>query len=251
MEDPEVREMNRPNRLEAGLVGRPSGRARRLRRAAVVVVGLGLALTASACGSSASSAPTTTGSPISYLQPPPTQLQGCTYMFEGGVPAGESQGIQPHFPRFVPDQAAHQAIASIKAHGGTGLADGFYLPNGVALYAGPDSSQRPVATIPDGDSIEADAPVLWTTSSGQEWLAFFLACGGNNLYWVNVDEIGKVDPAMGASVKHSIAVDKTDPPSNISGKTSTMPIVINAVGNLAWAHQALPTTVGRGELVDI
>ena len=186
------------------------------------------------------------------VRPPDVPLQGCTYVLNGAVPEGEPQGIQPDFRPFVPDQAARSAVAHIAAHGGTGLFYGFTLPSGVKLYAGPDAGRRPVATIPPNRSILAADPVLWTTGSGARWIATFVACGGQHLYWVSVDQIGKADPATGTAAARTIAMLETAAPYTQTGQASTLPVKIvnrQIVWNAPAGSHALIVAPARGQLL--
>jgi hypothetical protein len=232
-------------------VTRPGCRSPRsaVRWLAVFAAG-GLALAAAACGSS-SSTTASTALAGTVVGPPLVPLQGCTYVLNGNVPAGEAQGIQPDFPTFAPDQAAQAAIGHIGAHGGTGLVYGFSLPSGVKLFAGPDTGESPVATVPVSRSIVAEDPLLWTSGSGALWLAFFIACGGQHLYWVSVNQIGKVDPATGAAAVHTIAVLESAAPYTQTGKASALPVRI-ANGQFVWAAPAGPYALvapARGQLL--
>ena len=153
-------------------------------------------------------------------------------MLNGTVPAGEPAGIQPDFRPFVPDQAAQSAIDHIAAHGGTGLVYGFTLPSGVKLYAGPDAGD-PVGTVPPARSILAADPVLWTTASGEHWLATFVACGGDHPYWIDVDQIGKADQATGSAAVQAIAMLEEAAPYTQTGQASALPVkIVN--GQFAW-----------------
>ena len=217
--------------------------ARPGRRAAVAAVAVGLAVVATACGSSAPAA-TTTG----LVTPPPISSTGCTYEINSTVPAGEPQGIKPDFPAFTPDPSAVTALQSIKDHGGTGVVDGFTLPTGTTLYAGPDSSAASVGTVASGNSILAAAPVLWSTGAGGEWLGFFLACGGQNLYWVSVDQVSRNTPSGGETLAATLAQLRTAVPYDRSGRASLLPIVIKDK-QLMWTDPKVTTSVGRGLLL--
>jgi len=217
---------------------------------AVVAAG-GLVLVAAACGGSSSSTTTSTVAPSSVVRPPAIPLQGCNYVLNGIVPPGEPTGIQPDFPPFAPDQAAQSAISHIAAHGGIGLVYGFTLPPGVKLFAGPDTGRQPVATIPLSHSILAADPVLWTTRSGERWLAFFVACGGEHLYWVSVDQIGKADAGAGAEAVRAIAMLEVAAPYTQTGRASILPVRI-VDGQFTWnapagTHALVPPA--RGQLL--
>jgi len=206
------------------------------------------ALTLAACGEG-SSAPSTTAAAVTktvLVKPPDLPLQGCDYVINGSVPAGASGGIQPPFSLEGPDPAGAAALRSIRAHGGTGLVSGYTIPSGVKLYAGPDTSS-PVATIPGARSLFLADPVLWTTASGAQWLASFVACGGQGLYWIDVAQIGKVDQAAGQTVTNSIATLKAAAPYPGSGTASTLPITITGKQQFAWVNPAVPFAIGRGQ----
>jgi hypothetical protein len=216
-----------------------------LRRRPIAVVIAGLLAIAAACGSS-TPAPLSTAS---LVQPPPVALQGCTWTVNGSVPQGAPQGLTPAFPHFSPDQAAVSALKRIKAKGGTGLVYGVSLVANVPLHAGPDASQAPIASVPPGQSITVSEPGLWTTSSGAQWLAFFLACGGSNLYWASVQEIAKVSPNDGVRLHRDIPALLAAAPYTTTGKTSALPIIIDSQRHLVWATPKVPFAVWRGELI--
>lgn len=218
-------------------------------RALVVVATGGLVLLAAACGGSSTSTTTSTGAPGAVVRPPAAPLQGCNYVLNGVVPPGEPLGVQPGFSPFAPDHAAQSAISHIAAYGGTGLVYGFTLSPGVKLFAGPDTGRQSVATIPLSHSILAADPVLWTTGSGAHWLAFFVACAGEHLYWVSVDQIGKADPAAGTEAVRAIAMLEVAAPYTLTGKASILPVKI-ADGQLIWntpagSHALVPPARGQ------
>jgi len=220
-------------------------------RALAGVAAGGLMFVATACGGTSSATTTSTVAAGAVLRPPAIPLQGCTYVLNGAVPAGEPAGIQPGFRSFTPDQAAQSAIAHITAHGGTGLVDGFSLPSGVKLYAGPDSGSAPVATIPVDRSMLAGDPVLWTTGSGAHWIATFVACGGQHLYWVSVDQIGKADAATGAATASTITMLEAAAPYTQTGQASALPVKI-VDGQIVWNAPAGPHALvppARGQLL--
>ncbi len=223
------------------------------RRRAVAVVAAGLvALTVAACGGGSSSTGTTaatSGSTDSVVTPPAFTLQGCTYVLDGKVPTGEPTGLKPHFPSFSPDPSARAALRIIKGHGGTAMVDGVTLPAGTTLHAGPDTSGTKVGTIPSGQSILAAEPVVWTDSSGHTWLAFFLSCGGDNLYWVSLSELAKQNPSIGESLASLVSELAKAPPYTKSGQASLLPIVVDDEHHLVFADPKVTFSVGRGELV--
>ena len=213
--------------------------------AAVAVV----SVCAAACGTS-SSTPTATAAATAtakaVVDPPDLTLQGCNYEIDGTVPAGMSQGIQPPFPSFVPDQAALDALDHIAVHGGSGLVTGFTIPAGTELYAGPDATQSPVATISSGRSILVAEPVLWTGAGGRLWLATFVACGGPHLYWIDVAQIQKVDHDAWTQITDSITTARQTSPT-AAGQERILPVVITAKHQFAWGTDAVDFAIGRGE----
>jgi hypothetical protein len=214
---------------------------------AVVALLIGLAVGASGCGSSSPGA-TAQSDAAPIVSPPDEQLSGCSYETDGTVPVGEPQGEQPPFPKFTPDQAADAALQDIKKHGGTGIVSGFTIPSGTNLYAGPDSTGTPVATVNGGNSLFFFDPVYWRTSSGEQWLASFVACGGTNLYWAEVSQIAAADPAGGAAVSTGIKDALGNPPYTKTGEISLLPIKLDDQHTLVWSTtRTLPFPVARGE----
>ncbi|MGO8871232.1 MAG: hypothetical protein ACLQPH_07480 [Acidimicrobiales bacterium] len=204
--------------------------------AAVVLAGL----FAGACGSGSA---TSSGT---HVQPPDWPLQGCTYTVNGTVPSGEPQGIQPGYPSFSPDASAGSALQSIKDHGGEGMFDGVVLAAGTPLRAGPDTSGSPVATVGSGTNILAAEPVVWTDGSGGQWLAFFLACGGDNLYWVNVVEADQQIPGVSSQIATDRKAPTTLSSSGIPEVPSFQPVVIDRQHLLTWKDSRIQAYVGRG-----
>jgi hypothetical protein len=222
---------------------RPARTVHRALAAGAVV--LAAAFVAACGGSTAATTSTTAATATPAVRPPAVALQGCNYVVDGIVPAGMSQGVQPPFPSFGPNRAALSALAHIRQHGGTGLIDGFTIPPGTALYAGPDPTVAPVATVPGARSLLIAEPVLWTSSSGAHWLATFLACGGPNLYWIDVHQISRADSAAGTQVTASIAAALATPLTG-SG-ASTAPLTITADHRFAWTTGKVTFAVARGE----
>ncbi len=237
--------------MNAARATTPTSGRMRLRAVALVAAGLA-ALALAACGGGSSSTGTTaatSGSTDSVVTPPAFTLQGCTYVLDGKVPTGEPTGLKPHFPSFSPDPSARAALRTIKGHGGTAMVDGVTLPAATNLYAGPDTSGTKVGTIPSDQSILAAEPVVWTDSSGHKWLAFFLSCGGKNLYWVSVSELATQNPSAGDSLASLITELATAPPYTKSGQASLLPVVVNNDHTLVFANPKVTFDVGRGELV--
>lgn len=233
------------NAPTARLGARPSPRrVRALALASLVVLG-GLA---TACGGgSATPAALSTAKIVSV---PPVPVQGCAYVLNGQVPTGEYTGTQPSWPAWSPDAAAVAALASIKARGGTGLVYGFSFPTGTHLYAGPDTG-RIVATVPQGSSVATSEPVLWATHGGARWLAFFIACGGPNLYWVSLQQLATVSASQAAADQNAIngllSAKPYQPMTN--PRASALPIVIQR-GQFTWKDPAVQLVIARGQLLN-
>jgi hypothetical protein len=209
------------------------------------------ALAAAACGSgtgATTSLPTVSTDAI--VTPPDFTLQGCTYAFDGTVPAGEPQGLKPTFPPFGADQSATDALQHIRSHGGVAMVDSVDLPGGTDLYAGPDTGAK-VGSIPSGDSILAAEPVVWTDARGGKWLAFFLSCGGPSLYWVSVDGLKHQNRSVGTGVAQQIAELEKAPPYTQTGTASLLPIAIDGQRQLEFTDAKVTFLVGRGELVGV
>jgi hypothetical protein len=203
-----------------------------LPRAAVVLAcALTAGLGAAACGSSSSSPPVHEVAVVA----PDFVLQGCTYVLNGTVPAGEPDGVQPHFSSFAPDAAARSALESIKEHGGSAVVNGFIIPGGTHLYAGPDTSQPIVGTVPSNYAILAAEPVAWRDHQGDTWLAFFVSCGGKNLYWVSLNQMKHQNPQAAAQITPLVT------------KASEKPITVSDQ-NFGWKDSTLTFIIGRGEL---
>ena len=221
---------------------------RRATRPRAALAAVALALAVAACGGSSSGAPSSTAAVTAdaVVKPPQLTMQGCNYEIGGSVPQGMSQGAQPPFTLDGPDPAGTAALAHIAGHGGTGVVSGFTLPAGTKLYAGPDASVAPVATVAPGHSILVAEPVLWTTGSGAHWLATFVACGGQGLYWADVSQIVHADHDAGLAVTNAISTALHDAPYPTSGMASTLPIVIEAK-QFAWKDRAVTFPIGRGQ----
>jgi hypothetical protein len=209
----------------------------RLRAMALAGV-LAVAAVTAACGGStpsSSSDPPTPANEV-VVTAPDFQLQGCTYVLENTIPAGEPQGVQPNFKSFEPDESATSAMKQVKEHGGVALANGFNIPGGTKLYAGPDASKPSVGIIPSNYDILVAEPVIWTDGSGNTWVAFFVSCGGPNLYWVQLKQIQKANPNAASSITPLLSV-----------KDSLLPITI-ADKNFAWKNPQMTLIIGRGEM---
>ena len=221
------------------------------RAVAVGVAGLA-ALAATACGSSSGSSSTSApAATVGIVKPPDFTLQGCTYVLNSTIPSGEPQGLKPDFPPFSPDGSATAALQGIKDHGGTAMVDSVTLPGGTHLYAGPDLDGTPVGAIPAKDSILAAEPVVWTDAHGDTWLAFYLSCGGDALYWVSVKGLEGQNPSVGRGVAEQLAQLKTASPYTTTGTASLLSIVVNSHRRLVFSDPKVTFLVGRGELTGL
>jgi hypothetical protein len=220
------------------------------RAVAVALVCLAAVATA-ACGSgTGASTPPPTVSADAIVKPPDFTLQGCTYVFDSTIPAGEPQGLKPTFPPFGADQSATDALRHIRSHGGVAMVDSVDLPGGTDLYAGPDTAAL-VGSIPSADSILAAEPVVWTDAQGGKWLAFFLSCGGQSLYWVSVDGVEHQNHSVGTDIAQQIAESEKAPPYTQTGSASLLPIEIDGQRRLTFTDPKVIFLVGRGELVGV
>jgi hypothetical protein len=227
-------------------------RGRRTRGAVVAGV-TALALMASSCSGGSASPPkssVTTGdtSPVA-LATPTNVLEGCTYTVDGQIDPSLPTGKDPHFAAFSPDPSAEAAINSIKSKGGTAAVDTFVVPYGSKLRSGPSSSAPVVGKIPGTDQLELYDPIVWTDSSGQKWLATFVACGGRNLYWVGLDDLQATDATAAKTIRTQLAQLRGARPYLQTAKASYLPILIDRSGHVDWKDTAIQFTVGRSELV--
>jgi hypothetical protein len=224
-----------------GAVGRSGPGATgvaRLPRLALLAALVVAASVLAACGSSGS-----TSGEDTLVRPPPIQLQGCTYAPTGSIPSGEVTGVMPKYASFSPDAAATSALTSIEEHGGTALTDSFTLAGGVPLFAGPDATRPRVGTVPQNYAVTVGNPVVWKGSAGDQWIAFFLACGGPNLYWTSVDEIASADPQnapVSDQIRTSIRQAAPGHPIQLAG------IGINRAKNFYWTHPKLSSNIALG-----
>ncbi|MGB7051099.1 MAG: hypothetical protein WBG41_05990 [Acidimicrobiales bacterium] len=221
-----------------------SGWVGRSRTFALVVMMLATAAVLTACGDSGGSS--ATGS-AALVTAPVFPLQGCTFTVNNSIPPGEPNGLKPPFPAFSPDPSANAAVKSIEEHGGTALVDGAGVPSGATLYAGPDRSGTVVGTVPSGESILLAEPVIWRTDS-DTWFAFFLQCGGPNLYWASLNEIKKVSPAAAQGLTSTLSELKNAPPYSRSHQASLEAVTVKD-RSLVWTVSSIMFPVGRGQLI--
>ncbi len=217
-------------------------RAHRLAAAGVAL----LAIAVSACGGS----PTTSGNTNAIkLALPSDPVQACTYTVNGQISQDLPTGKNPHFTSFTPDPSAYAALNSIKQKGGTGAVDNFMLPAGTKLRSGPSSSAPVVGTVAAIDQLQLFEPIVWTDSTGQEWLGTFLACGGSNLYWAGMNDLQKVSPSAASSIKKQLAQDRAAQPVTKTDMVSDLPIVISKSGQVDWKDKSIAFAVARGEII--
>lgn len=165
---------------------------------------------------------------------PELSYKGCTYAPNGKVPAGEPAGIRPHFSAFVPDSLATSAVEAMRTNGGGVLVNSFILPSGTELHAGPDLGGG-VGAIPPHYAVLVADPVVWKSHSGKTWIAFFVACGGRDLYWVSLDQMRKKNAEAAKNITVLLAVDKL------------VPLAIHGE-HFVWRSSGLSLVIGRGEL---
>jgi hypothetical protein len=176
-------------------------------------------------------------------------LEGCTYTVNGQVVSYLPTGKNPHFADFSPDPSAESALESMKSKGGTGMVDTIILPTGTKLRSGPSPSAPAVATVATTDQLELYDPILWTDSTGDPWLASFIACGGGKLYWTSLNDLKKTNPASARSLRTQLTQLRNAPPYTSTARASLLPIVISASGQVLWKDKSIAFNVGRAELV--
>jgi hypothetical protein len=243
-------EARKGSMTKVGTVHSPRRTHRRWRAVALGLSAV-VAVLLAACSSGTSTVGSAGGSNAAVVEAPDFTLQGCTYVLDSTVPAAEPQGVKPPFPSFSPDQSATDATDEIKAHGGTAMVDSVTLPAGTTLRSGPDTGQSAVGTVPAGHSILAAEPVVWTDHTGAAWLAFFLSCGGEHLYWVSVSELTHQNAAAGKQVAAEIDALRKAPSYVTSGQASLLPIHVTAQEHLAFVDPKVTFIVGRGELIGV
>ena len=225
----------RPGRLEVG-------RRRRVGVAGVVALAT-LALVTAACGGGSSASSGSKG----LVTAPSFTLQGCTFAPNDSIPPGYPKGLQPNFAAFSPDPSADAAIRSISHNGGTAVVDSAGVPGGATLYAGPDRSGAVIGTVPAGQDILLAEPLLWH-EGGDTWMAFFLECGGPNLYWASLENIKSVSPTTATDLSGLFAELQNAPPYTQTHQASLLPVEVKD-GHLVWKDSSVPFDVGRGQLI--
>jgi hypothetical protein len=176
-------------------------------------------------------------------------VQGCSYTVNGQVSQAIPTGKNPHFTAFTPDPSAYAALNTIKKKGGTGAVDNFLLPAGTKLRSGPSSSAPVVGTVAATDQLQLFEPIVWTDSTGQEWLATFLACGGSNLYWAGMNDLEAVNSSAGQSIKKQLAQDRAAQPVTKTDMVSDLPIVISGTNQVNWKDKSVAFAAARAEIV--
>jgi hypothetical protein len=212
----------------------PQMLVRLLRYGAAPILLVCVVFGASACGSSSGANNSTTTIAPGVVTAPELAYDGCTYAPNGKIPAGEPAGIRPHFSAFVPDSSATSAEGSMRVHGGGVLVNGFILPSGTQLHAGPDLDGS-VGAIPSHYAVLVAEPVVWTSHANKTWIAFFVACGGPNLYWVSLDQMRQKDPSAAKNISTLLATEKLEP-------------LAVSDGHLVLKSKGLSLVIGRGEL---
>jgi hypothetical protein len=115
------------------------------------------------------------------------------------------------------------------------VVNGFMIPGGTPLYAGPDTSQPSVGTVPANYAILAAEPVVWHDQKGDPWLAFFVSCGGKNLYWVSLNQMNRQNPQAAGQII-PLLTPASLKPINVANE------------NFGWKSSNLTFIIGRGEL---
>ncbi len=139
-------------------------------------------------------------------------------------------------------------MESIKKDGAKAVVDGLGIPPGAKLYSGPAQSAPVVGTVPSGDSVLVSEPVVWTDKTGGTWLAFFIECGGPNLYWASLEQIKQHDKASAAVLSSLIRQLSAAPPYTKTGRASLLPVTVKGK-TLTWNDPGIRFSVGRGQLI--
>jgi hypothetical protein len=223
--------------------------------ALTVAAALAVATTAAGCGGSSGAAGTGTSPAVAreasaLVQPPKLTLSGCQYEVDNVIPPGEPKGGKAPFAPFTPDPSAVAALRQIQQHGGTGVVDSFTLPSGTTLFTGPSTSAAKAGVIPAGHSVLAADPVLWTDQSGHDWLAFFLICGGDDLYWLDVEQVLHHNPRFGQSLAQTIAQLRSALPYTRTGMISLLPLRIDGSHRFAWVAPSISFSPARGQYLN-
>jgi hypothetical protein len=209
-----------------------------------------VAASATACGgngNAGTSSGQTQAAMASLIQPPKLTLQGCEYEVNNTIPAGEPKGSKAPFAPFAPDPSAVTALRHIKEHGGTGVVDGFTLPGGTVLFTGPDVNAAKAGVIPQGSSVLMTDPILWTDSSGGDWLASFVICGGRNLYWLSVDQLLGQNRNLGQTISETLTQLRSAPPFTKTGMISLLPVTVDDQDRFAWVGATLQFEPARAQ----
>ena len=232
--------------------GAAASRRRRVSPSAVAVTLVGLAIVGAACGGASGTAGTvgTTASEFALIQPPKLDLDGCQYLVNNVVPPGEPKASKAPFASFSPDQSAIDALQHMKAHGATGMVDGFTVPAGTVLFSGPSATAAHAGVVQPSNSILIADPILWTDGAGKDWLAFFVICGGNNLYWLSVDQVNHQNPTVGRLLTRSIAQLRAAQPYTKTGMISVLPVVIDGNHRFAWVAPDIQFQPARSQYLD-
>ncbi len=217
--------------------------SRAMTAVAVLVVGLGAAACGSSSSSSGGSSSGTTASDI--VRPPADPIVNCTYTVNGKVSPLLPAGKKPGFAPFTPDASATSALQSIQSKGGQGIVASLGLPGLTKLRSGPSSSAPVVATLSKGQQILLYDPVLWEDGAGHDWLAFFLACGGSNMYWAGLTDLLKTDAKAAAQLSQLVGSLKTAPSYLETGKSSLLPVVIDKNKHIVWKDRKVTFSPAR------
>ena len=81
----------------------------------------------------------------------------------------------------------------------------------------------------------AAEPVVWRDQKGDTWVAFFVSCGGKNLYWVSLNQMDHQNPQAASQI------------TPLTTKAELQPINVSNQ-NFGWKNSKLTFIIGRGEL---
>ncbi len=72
-------------------------------------------------------------------------------------------------------------------------------------------------------------------------------CGGNDLYWLSVDQLEHQNSTFGQTMAQDIAMLRAAPPYPKSGMASLLPVVINVKHRFAWVTPNLAFQPARAQ----
>ena len=196
----------------------------------------------SACGGASADLDHVGPTPRSIVKPP-TSARGLQLRDRRHRAPGHGPGRAAPVHAVGADQAGTAALAHIDATAAPASSSGFTIPGGTELYAGPDNARRH-RWPPSPPAIRCSSPsrCCGPRLRSAHWLATFVACGGERLYWIDVTQIGQADQTPGAVVTYALDAAMGDATvHDVRGIPSTLPIMIEGQ-QFAWKHPGSGTS---------